>query len=137
MSATITAEGNLVADPELRITKTGKAVCTVRLAVTARRKNAEGEYEDTPAAFYDAVCWGPLAEHAADSLHRGSRALVHGAAYDEEWTDREGHTRIKHVLQVQAIGASLRYASATIHCPIKTDEQATQQPADAEVIELS
>ena len=132
MSTTITAEGNLVSDPELHWTKTGKAVCTLRLAVTARRKTAEGDYEDTPAVFHDAVCWGPLAEHVADSLHKGDRTLVHGGGYDEEWTDRDGNTRIKHMIQVQAVGVSLRYTTASMHRANGTSlAEAAEQPADA------
>jgi single-stranded DNA-binding protein len=57
---------------------------------------------------------GALAEHVAE-LHKGDRVLVHGSTYDEEWTDREGATRVKHVIQVTAVGASLRYATATVH----------------------
>jgi len=104
MSTTITTEGNLTADPELRYTKTtGQAVCTIRLAVSSRRKNIDGEYEDTPAIFYEATTWGALAEHLADSAHKGDRVIVHGSTHDEEWTDREGMTRIKHALQVTSL----------------------------------
>jgi single-strand DNA-binding protein len=123
MSTTITTEGNLVADPELRFTKTAKTVCTLRVAVTARRKNTDGDYEDTPAVFFDATCWGTLADHVADSLHKGDRVIIHGTAYDEAWTDRDSNTRIKHVVQVTALGASLRYATATIHRTSKTEPE--------------
>jgi single stranded DNA-binding protein len=115
MSTTITAEGNLVAEPDLRFAKTtGQAVCNLRIAVSTRRKNIDGEYEDTPAVFFDGTCWGALAEHVAE-LHKGDRVLVHGTTYDEEWTDREGATRVKHVIQVTAAGASLRYTAVTVH----------------------
>jgi single stranded DNA-binding protein len=115
VSTTITAEGNLVAEPDLRFAKTtGQAVCNLRIAVSTRRKNMDGEYEDTPAVFYDGTCWGALAEHVAE-LHKGDRVLVHGTTYDEEWTDREGATRIKHVIHVTAVGASLRYTTVTVH----------------------
>jgi single-strand DNA-binding protein len=115
MSTTITAEGNLVAEPDLRFAKTtGQAVCNLRIAVSTRRKNIDGDYEDTPVVFFDGTCWGALAEHVAE-LHKGDRVLVHGTTYDEEWTDREGATRIKHVIQVTAVGASLRYATVTVH----------------------
>ena len=125
MSTTITTEGNLTHDPDVRFTKvTGQAVCNLTLAVSSRRKNMDGDYVDTPPVFYNATCWGALAEHAAESLRKGDRVLVHGTTYDEEWTDRDGNTRAKHVLQVQAIGASLRYATATIH---RTKSQ-TEQP---------
>jgi single-strand DNA-binding protein len=132
MSTTITAEGNLTTDPELRFTKTtGQAVCTIRLAVSSRRKNIDGEYEDTPAAFYEATAWGQLAEHLADTVHRGDRLLVHGTTHDEEWTDREGGTRIKHVLQVSAAGVSLRYATATVQRTTKTQSQSEAEPVEA------
>jgi single stranded DNA-binding protein len=115
MSTTITAEGNLVAEPNLQFAKTtGQAVCNLRIAVSTRRKNMDGEYEDTPAVFFDGTCWGALAEHVAE-LHKGDRVLVHGTTYDEEWTDREGATRVKHVIQVTAVGASLRYGTVTVH----------------------
>ncbi len=129
MSTTITTEANLTADPELRFTKvTGQAVATIRLAVSARRKNMDGEYEDTPPVFYEGTVWGALAEHVADTFHKGDRALVHGSTYDEEWTDRDGHTRVKHVLQVTALGASLRYATATL---TRTTTKSTQsEPAE-------
>jgi single-strand DNA-binding protein len=128
MSTTITTEGNLTTDPELRFTKTtGQAVCTIRLAVSSRRKNIDGEYEDTPAVFYEATVWGQLAEHLADTVHRGDRLLVHGSTHDEEWTDREGGTRIKHVIQVSAAGVSLRYATATVHRATKTNAQSQSE----------
>jgi single-strand DNA-binding protein len=127
MSTTITTEANLTTDPELRFTKNGQPVATLRLAVSSRRKNAAGEFEDTRAVFYDATVWGSLAENAAESLRKGDRVLVHGSTYDEEWTDRDGQTRVKHALQVTAIGASLRYATATLTRSNRRSEQSSDQ----------
>jgi single-strand DNA-binding protein len=135
MSTTITTEGNLTADPELRYTKTtGQAVCTIRLAVSSRRKNIDGEYEDTPAIFYEATTWGQLAEHLADSATKGDRVFVHGTTYDEEWTDREGMTRVKHVLQVTSLGLSLRYAPARSSRRNGASTTQTSQPAQSEPV---
>ena len=51
MSTTITLEANLTADPDLRFTKTaGQAVATIRLAASSRRKDMDGEYQDTLVA---------------------------------------------------------------------------------------
>jgi len=130
-STTITTEANLTTDPELRFTKTtGQAVCTLRLAVSSRRKNMDGEYEDTPPVFYEGTVWGALAEHVADTFHKGDRALVHGSTYDEEWTDREGHTRVKHVLQITSVGVSLRYATAQITRTTAKNSQPDSSPAE-------
>ena len=38
--------GNLGADPELRSTGSGNAVCNLRLATTERRKDREGNWTD-------------------------------------------------------------------------------------------
>ena len=136
MSTTITTEANLTADPELRFTKvTGQAVATIRLAVSSRRKNMDGDYEDTPPVFYEGTVWGALAEHVADTFHKGDRALVHGSTYDEEWTVRDGHTRVKHVLLVTSVGVSLRYATATIHraTSAKSNTQPEPEQSPAEV----
>jgi single-strand DNA-binding protein len=131
MSTTITTEANLTSDVELRFTKsTGQAVCTARLAVSSRRKNMDGEYEDTVPVFYEATVWGPLAEHLADTARKGDRLLVHGSTHDEQWTDRDGGTRTKHVIQVTAIGVSLRYGTATVHRASKNGAQAQSEPAE-------
>jgi single-strand DNA-binding protein len=83
--------------------------------------------------FYEATVWGQLAEHVADTVHRGDRLLVHGSTHDEEWTDREGGTRIKHVIQVSGVGVSLRYATATVHRAAKTspESQSEAEPVEA------
>jgi len=134
MSMTITTEANLTSDVELRFTKsTGQAVCTARLAVSSRRKNMDGEYEDTVPVFYEATVWGSLAEHLADTASKGDRLLVHGTTHDEQWTDRDGNTRTKHVIQVTALGISLRYATASIHRASKNGAQAQSESVPAEI----
>ncbi len=124
MTSTITVEGNLTADPRFNYTSTGKAVANLRIAVSSRRKNRDGEYADTPPVFYDVTVWGTPAEHVADCLHSGDRVLVTGHTYLEAYTDSTGDQRTKPVIDADAIGVSLRYATAT---PVK----ATRQPTPA------
>lgn len=132
MSTTITTEGNLTVDPELRITRTtGQAVCTLRLAVSDRRKTIDGEYADTVAVFYEATVWGSLAEHVADSLSKGDRLLVHGTTWDEEWTDRDGTAHAKHLLQASSVGASLRYATAKVTRAARAQTEQAKTNAEA------
>jgi hypothetical protein len=59
------------------MTSTGKAVTNLRIAVSSRRKNRDGEYADTPPVFYDVTVWGPVAENVAAhrSDHRSGRPL--------------------------------------------------------------
>jgi single-strand DNA-binding protein len=79
----------------------------------------------------EGTCWGQLAEHAADTLRKGDRVLIHGSTHVEEWTDREGQTRIKHVLQITALGASLRYATAQLtRTTSRANGQSEHTPAE-------
>jgi single-strand DNA-binding protein len=122
----LTVEGNLTSDPRLNYTSTGKAVANLRIAVSARRKDRAGEYQDTPPVFYDVTLWGQPAENAAESLHVGDRVIVTGSTYLDTYTDSTGDQRVKTVLDADAIGVSLRYATAT---PVKTRHR---QPVESE-----
>ena len=114
MSAYVTIEGNLTADPELRYLPDGTAMCRIRVAVNSRRKNGEGTYVDTEAEFYEATVWGQAAPNVAESLGKGTAVIVAGPAWTEAYTDRNGDHRTKRVIRGQHIGASLRFATATL-----------------------
>ncbi len=114
MSAYVTIEGNLTADPELRYLPDGTALCRIRVAVNSRRKNGEGAYVDTEAEFYEATVWGQSAPNVAESLAKGVGVIVAGPSWTEAYTDRNGDHRTKRVLRAQHIGASLRFATATL-----------------------
>ena len=112
MSTVVTVEGNLVADPRLNMTSNGKPVANLRVAVSSRRKTRDGDYADTPPLFYDVTVWGAMADNAAACLHSGDRILVCGVSYLDTYRDAAGEQRTKHVLDADAVGVSLRYATA-------------------------
>jgi single-strand DNA-binding protein len=120
MTSILTVEGNLTSDVRLNHTSTGKAVANLRVAVSARRKGRDGEYADTPPVFYDVVVWGPSAENVANSLACGDRVLAAGQTYVETYTDSAGDQHSKNVLDADAVGVSLRYATASPVKPTRT-----------------
>lgn len=89
----ITIVGYLGRDPELKHTPQGNAVCKFSIATTERRKNAQGEPEETTTWFRVTV-WGRQAELANEHLSKGRQVYVEGRLRLEEYVDREGHTRI-------------------------------------------
>ncbi|MBI1761905.1 MAG: single-stranded DNA-binding protein [Acidobacteria bacterium] len=89
----ITIVGYLGRDPELKHTPQGNAVCKFSVATTERRKNAQGEPEETTTWFRVTV-WGRQAELANEYLSKGRQVYVEGRLRLEEYVDREGHTRI-------------------------------------------
>jgi len=121
----LTIAGNLTADPELRTTSTGAAVCRFRIANTPRIKADDGTWRDGEPTFLDCQAWRALAENIAESLRRGDRVLVAGRIRTERW-DSDGQTRTRVVLEVESAGADLAYATAR---PVKASRRAGGQQA--------
>lgn len=70
--------GNVGADPELRVTNSGKQVCNLRVATNERYKTNEGNWAyDTQ--WHRVVCWGHLAEYVSKYVTSGGRVFVEGA----------------------------------------------------------
>ncbi len=95
--------GRLTKDPELRYTPGGNAVCTLRLAVTRRRRNGD----DQGAVFIDVVSFGPRAEAVAEHMTKGRQVAVSGRLEYQEWKAQDGSPRSRHEViaeQVQFLG---------------------------------
>ncbi len=95
----VTLVGNLTADIELRHLPSGVAVADMRLAISERFKNRQGENVERPV-FIDVVVWDKQAENCAQYLGKGSPVLVDGRLQMDEWTNKEGEKRSK--LRVRA-----------------------------------
>lgn len=84
--------GRMVADPELKYTPSGVAVCSFRIAVDRRFKSESGEKE---ADFIDIVAWKQSAEFAANYLGKGRLVAVHGRLQVRSWVQQDGQKRWK------------------------------------------
>lgn len=122
MSTTLT--GNITADPEIRFTATGTAVCNFTVATTARKfdKTSE-EWVDGETLFMRCTTWGTQAEQMAENLAKGARVIVTGALEQHGYTDADGNERTSIEMAVDEVGASLRYAAKS------TDRPAQKAPA--------
>jgi single-strand DNA-binding protein len=112
--AAISFAGNLTDDPELRHTKAGIARAVVRVAVSGRRDEA---------SFFSVVVWRDQAEHAVESLSRGSRVLVVGRLQERAWTAEDGSARSTVEVVAEELGPSLRWATATTTRAPRTGSQ--------------
>lgn len=83
----ISIMGRLVADPELRRTTKGTAVCSFRIACDRDQKNADGEHDTD---FLDVVAWRGLAENISRYFTKGRMAIIDGRLQIRPWTDRDG-----------------------------------------------
>ena len=111
----ITVIGNLTGDPELRWTPSGAAVANFTIASTPRTLDRQTqEWKDGEALFLRCSVWREAAENVAESLTRGSRVVAQGRLKQRSFETKEGEKRSVVELEVDEIGPSLRYATATI-----------------------
>jgi single-strand DNA-binding protein len=114
MSNNVTLIGNLVDDPELRFTPSGVAMAKIRMAVNRRWRGNDGEWqEDT--SFFTGTVWREQAESAAESLQKGARVIVTGRLEQRTWETDQGDKRSVVEIQIDEIGPSLRWATATVN----------------------
>ena len=111
----ITVVGNIVADPELRFTPSGAAVANFRVASTPRRYNQQtSQWEDGEAMFLTCNVWRQAAENVAETLTKGMRVVVTGKLRQRSYQTKEGENRTVFEVEVDEVGPSLKYASASV-----------------------
>jgi single-strand DNA-binding protein len=103
--ASVSFAGNLTDNPELRHTESGIARAMFRVAVSGRR-------EQEPSCF-TVIVWQDHAEHAAESLSKGSRIVVVGRLQQRSWMAEDGSARSTVEVVADELGPSLRWATAT------------------------
>jgi single-strand DNA-binding protein len=96
--ASVSFTGNLTDDPELRHTEGGIARAMFRVAVSGRREQE--------ASFFTVVVWRDQAEHAAQSLAKGSRVVVVGRLQQRSWTAEDGSARSVVEVMAEELGPS-------------------------------
>jgi single-strand DNA-binding protein len=103
--AAVSFAGNLTDQPEVRYTDGGIARVMFRVAVSGRREQE--------ASFFTVIVWRDQAEHAAESLSKGSRAVVVGRLQQRSWTAEDGSAHSVVEVVAEELGPSLRWATAT------------------------
>lgn len=111
----ITVVGNLVADPEPRVSQAGKSWVTFRIASTPRvRDRQSGDWSDGEALFLGCRAFGEYADNIAASLTKGMRVIVQGRLTQRSYTDNQGQQRTSLDLEVEEVGPSLRWSTAQV-----------------------
>jgi single-strand DNA-binding protein len=107
-----TVIGNLVKDPELRFTPQGKAVCSITIACSSRRKDqATGEWVDGDTTFVNATAWDKYAENIAESFVKGNNVIALGRFKQRSYENKEGAKVTVMDFEIHEVGATARYAT--------------------------
>ena len=81
--------GRLTADPELKQTPSGIAVCSFTLAIN-RRFSKDGQQE---ADFIQCQAWRQTAEFITRYFRKGSSLCISGSIQTRSWQDQNGQKR--------------------------------------------
>ena len=91
--------GNLTKDPDVRYTKTGRAVATFTLACTNTYIDSATDETKEQTAFINCVAWGKLGE-SVGNLRKGSPCFVNGRLQTRSYKTKEGNS--KYITEVIA-----------------------------------
>ncbi|MHB8066694.1 MAG: single-stranded DNA-binding protein [Desulfobaccales bacterium] len=69
--------GNLGADPEMRYTASGTAVCKFRIATSEKYKDRQGNMQER-TDWHRVTVWGKLAEICGQYLAKGKQVYIEG-----------------------------------------------------------
>ena len=112
----LTIVGNLAADVDLRFSPSGAAVANFRVLSTPRTFDRQrNEWVDGEALFLRCAAWKQLGENVAESLTKGTQVIVQGRLKSRSYETKEGEKRTSMELEVDAIGPSLQFATATVN----------------------
>lgn len=90
-------QGRLCADPEMRRTTNGTAVCSFRVAWSETVKDRETKL------FLNCVAWQSTAEMICKYFRKGKELAVEGRLSTREYDDRDGNRRSVTELTVDRV----------------------------------
>lgn len=88
----VTLIGRVGADPELRYTQSGQAICNLRIATDESYTDKDGKRVDR-TEWHSVVVFQRSAENCNQYLHKGSLVYVEGKLATRKWQDQNGQDR--------------------------------------------
>lgn len=106
--------GNLVTDLDPKRTGKGTTVINFRVAQTSSVEKS-GKWEDGGTTFIRCVAYGAVADHmVASGMSKGTRIVAVGRYVQRDYQNEAGERRSVYELNVDDLGASVRYATVRI-----------------------
>jgi single-strand DNA-binding protein len=121
-------QGRLTRDPEPRSFASGTKKVVFTVAVDGYR----GKGQDKESHFLECEAWGKTGDLIEAHFAKGSPIIVHAAAKQEKWTDKEtGGNRSKILFNVQSIDFPMGGGKAKKQTPEQDEEPVTVPPGAA------
>ena len=114
--------GRITADPEVKVSQSGKSILVFSLAVQRDYKNRSGEYDTD---FFRCVAYQSAADYLGKYAHKGDLLAVSGALRQNTYENRDG----KKVSSVEISVSSVQILSRKKSAPTE-DGLDEMQPLD-------
>jgi len=98
--------GNLGRDAETRTFQNGDKVCNLRIAVTEKWKDRDGNKKER-TEWVSVAIFGPLVNVAESYLRKGSKVYISGKMRTRKWQDQSGQDRYSTEVVLQGPDAKL------------------------------
>lgn len=106
---TIMITGNMAQNPEVRYTKTGKAVASFSVAV-----HRQGNQSDN-VDFIPVVAWEKLGESCGNSLSKGQRVFVQGRLQIRSYDGSDGQKKWVSEVVAELVAPNLEQAVSRLN----------------------
>lgn len=106
--------GNVGQDPELKFLNNGSAAVKFSVAVSRRWQNQTTKEWEEKTTWLNIVAYGHLAQHAADSFHKGHRVFAGGRIEVRTWDIEGGGKGSTTELIADVLGHDLKFVTSTI-----------------------
>src|SRR5665647_2457700 len=137
MEMTVTMTGNVGSDVEHRVTRTGLATVSFRMACTPRVYR-EGEWHDQTTTWIGVECFRGLADNVSSSLCQGEPIIVQRRLRTRSSTDTSGVILERLVIEASTVGHDLKRGTSAVrrvNRVIASPEPEVEAGAEAEAAE--
>jgi len=119
--------GNLGADPEMRATNSGDAICNLRIATSESWKDKTSGDKRETTEWHRVVMYRKLAEIAGQYLRKGASVYIEGRIRTRKWQDKDGHDR--YSTEIEADEMSMLGGRQETSAPITSKSHTAPQHA--------
>jgi single-strand DNA-binding protein len=110
----VTLIGRLGADPEMRYTPSGVAICQFRMVTTEHWNDRQGQRQER-TEWHRLIAWNGTAELCVKYLFKGNQCAIDGSLHTYKWKDREGKDRYTTqvtVNKVEFLGGNKKHSTS-------------------------
>lgn len=135
MSAPITLTGRLGADPEVKVSQTGKTIANLRVVTDRRTKSDGGDWTSVDVTWWRVSAFGATAENVAETLSKGDAVIIVGTVKGREWEDVKTNEK-RTAIEVTAnhIGPDLSKTKSAHKVQASTDDPWATTPVQSSEI---